>query len=310
MPSLIDLFTPSFFMFLGITTLLIALVVVYFENKLREQNHKIISMVSLVSAMTDELNIIRSNISLLNTVNYENIGGLGGSSSQNDKIIFTPSLNPTINPSKIIISNNLIEVSDDDSEDEGDDDSDDEDVEDDDDSETAENVIGEDVDEDVDDSDSSDDESQNSVSNSHNEVIQIFEETLKNEDFSDLKILKLDALEKTVDFKNEPNLVFEHLDTDENQNQNFLGDNANDESNLLYENSEINMVSSADLKTINISEITDLEEFKHSNNDTTENTEIKKMSLNKLRNLVLEKGLSNEVSKLKKNDLLKLLGAE
>ena len=32
MPSLTDLFTPSFFMFLGITTLLIALVVVYFES--------------------------------------------------------------------------------------------------------------------------------------------------------------------------------------------------------------------------------------------------------------------------------------
>jgi len=306
MPSLTDLFTPTFFMFLGITTLLIALVVVYFENKMREQNHKIISMVSLVSAMTDELNIIHSHISLINTVNCENVGG--GENKQNDKIIFTQNLNPTVNPSKIIISNNLIEVSDDDSE------SSDESSND---SETDE---GEDIEDNHDDSesshDSSDDESVISVinydSNSNNEVIQIIEEAFTNKEIQDLKILKLnlETLEKTIDLKNESNLIFENLDNDENQNNDLVLDEVNDDSNLLYENSEINLVSSSDLKTINISEIADLEDFKHSNNDTLETSEIKKLSLNKLRNLVSEKGLSNEVSKLKKNELLKLLGVE
>jgi len=300
MPSLTDIFTPSFFIFLGITTLLIALVIVYFENKMREQNHKIISMVSLVSAMTDELNIIRSNISLMNTVNYENIGG----NMQNDKIIFTQSLNPTVNPSKIIISNNLIDVSDDDSES----------------SDESETDEGEDIEDNHDDSesshDSSDDESVISVinydSNSNNEVIQIIEEAFTNKEIQDLKILKLnlETLEKTIDFKNESNLVFDNLDNDENKNNDVVVDEVNDDSNLLYENSEINLVSRSDLKTINISEIADLEDFKHSNNDTLETAEIKKLPLNKLRNLVSEKGLSNEVSKLKKNELLKLLGIE
>jgi hypothetical protein len=300
MPSLTDLFTPSFFMFLGITTLLIALVVVYFENKMREQNHKIISMVSLVSAMTDELNIIRSNISLLNTVNYENIGG----SNQNDKIIFTPT---TSIPTKTIVSTNLIEVSDDSSDEEEDESEDDQN-----DSDTTENVNLEDND----DSDSDSDSDSETSESSSEEVIQIIEDNLPNQDIQDLKILKLDSLENSIDFKNEPNLVFENLDNDESQEQENSIFNDNDELNELNElneaneANEINLISSADLKTINISEFNDLEEYKPSTNDTHETTEIKKLSLNKLRNLVLEKGLSNEVSKLKKNDLLKLLGVE
>jgi hypothetical protein len=41
-----------------------------------------------------------------------------------------------------------------------------------------------------------------------------------------------------------------------------------------------------------------------------EKDDYKKMSLNKLRDLVCEKGLVKDASKLKKNELLKLLGAE
>ena len=41
MASLTDLFSLPFLMFLGILVLVVALVVVYFESKFREQNHKI-----------------------------------------------------------------------------------------------------------------------------------------------------------------------------------------------------------------------------------------------------------------------------
>jgi hypothetical protein len=44
---------------LGIVLLAIALVVVYFERKTREQNHKIASMFSLVSSLAEELNAIK-----------------------------------------------------------------------------------------------------------------------------------------------------------------------------------------------------------------------------------------------------------
>ena len=56
MASLIDLFNPSFLMFLGILVLVVALVVVYFESKFREQNHKFSSMLSLISSLAEELN--------------------------------------------------------------------------------------------------------------------------------------------------------------------------------------------------------------------------------------------------------------
>jgi hypothetical protein len=56
----------------------------------------------------------------------------------------------------------------------------------------------------------------------------------------------------------------------------------------------------SDLKTISI---TDLE-------DTNKKTDYKKMSITKLREIAVEKGIVSDASKLKKNDLLKLLGDE
>ena len=62
MGSLNDIFTPSFFMTLGITVLLITACIVYFENKLREQNHKVASMLSLVSSLAEELNFTKKDV--------------------------------------------------------------------------------------------------------------------------------------------------------------------------------------------------------------------------------------------------------
>ncbi len=47
----------STFLFLGILVIVFSLLIIYFESKIREQNHKISSMLSLVSAITEELNI-------------------------------------------------------------------------------------------------------------------------------------------------------------------------------------------------------------------------------------------------------------
>ena len=60
-------------------------------------------------------------------------------------------------------------------------------------------------------------------------------------------------------------------------------------------------VSLFDLKSINISS---LEE------ESKEVLDFKKMSIPKLRSIVIERGLSTEASKLKKGDLLKLLEGE
>ena len=60
MPSLTDLFNPTFLMFLGILVLVVSILVVYFESKMREQNHKIASMLSLITCIAEEINDIKS----------------------------------------------------------------------------------------------------------------------------------------------------------------------------------------------------------------------------------------------------------
>ena len=60
-------------------------------------------------------------------------------------------------------------------------------------------------------------------------------------------------------------------------------------------------IKSMDLKSINIT----LEETK-----PEQPLDYKKMAIPKLRSIVAEKGLSSDSSKLKKNELLKLLGVE
>jgi hypothetical protein len=71
-------------------------------------------------------------------------------------------------------------------------------------------------------------------------------------------------------------------------------------SNKLEETIQEPLNISADLKTISIN----LEDT-HS-----DSLDYKKLSLPKLRSIVSEKGLASDTSKLKKNELLKMLGAE
>ena len=71
------------------------------------------------------------------------------------------------------------------------------------------------------------------------------------------------------------------------------------ENNNLNETK--NNIKSIDLKSINIT----LEETK-----TEQPLDYKKLSLPKLRSVVSEKGLTPDSSKLKKNELFKLLGVE
>ena len=91
--------------------------------------------------------------------------------------------------------------------------------------------------------------------------------------------------------------LFNNKNNDNGKNINFITFQGTKEINdknlteLLSDN--------LDLKSINIS---NLEESK---ND--DNIDYKKMSLTKLKNIVSEKGLSKDTTKLKKHELLKLL---
>jgi len=242
MPSLNDLLNPTFLMFLGILVLVVALLVVYFESKMRDQNHKIASMLSLVSTLAEDMNGVKMGLNHLAMTRF------GGSIT-----VPLDTLHPSFTTSK---ENDLIEVSDD--EEEESDEEEDEDAE-------------EDLEEDLD------------------ELEEDDEEELDNEE---IKVLKLD-LNNNID---ESNLEFDNVDDlDELENQ--LSSDINLESiPEEFNHEDEHVFSSSDLKTINI--------------NLEESVDYKKLPLNKLRSVVVEKGLIPDSSKLKKNELLKLLGVE
>jgi hypothetical protein len=278
MPSLVDIFNPSFFMFLGIMVLVAALLVVYFESKMREQNHKMTSMLNLITCMAEEMNVIKTQL------NHEPRNfGIGGSHSQ-----FQPSSLETNNIH--IVKTDLIAVSDD-SDSESDND--------------YENSV----------EDNESDSGSDSGSESNSEDIEEVQNIIEIGENPDIKVLKLnlsnindiDENKDANDFEEIGDLEF--IDEDEDDDNLSLGSvsvSSNEEDNKLEienvnDNDEID-ISKLNLKSINISS---LEEVKN-----TDNIDYKKLTLSKLRSIVVEKELVADSSKLKKNELLKMLGAE
>jgi len=275
MASLVDIFNPSFFMFLGILVLVAALLVVYFESKMREQNHKMASMLNLITCMADEMNAIKLHLNH-QTTNFS----VGGST-------FQPSSLETNDVH--IVKTDLIHVSDD-----SDSDSDND----------SENSI----------EDNDSDSGSESNSEDIDEVKNIIEIGDNNDikDHIDIKVLKLNLsnindidenkdvndFEDLEDIQEEDTLSLDSVSVSSNEEfDEIKNDNENDNDN----DDELD-ISKLNLKSINISS---LEEIKDS-----DNIDYKKFTLSKLRSTVIEKGIVVDSSKLKKNELLKLLGAE
>jgi hypothetical protein len=254
--SLTDLFTPTFFTFLGILLLVAALIVIYFENKMRDQNHKIASMLSLVSTLAEDMNRVKMS------VNHLAMTTIGGTAQDQLNTAF-------------ISNENKITVSDD----EGDSDDD-----------ASEIFDNEELsDDDYDDDDVSETDTDTS---SHDDIkvlkLNISEEA-NNDDNDDIdETLDLDAIDENDDL--------EDLDDNLSELQSEISHISDTEEKM--ENND--NLSALDLKTISIH----LEETQHDSLD------YKKLPLPKLRNIVAEKGLASDASKLKKNELLKLLESE
>jgi hypothetical protein len=259
MPSLTDLFNPTFLMFLGILVLVVALLVVYFETKFREQNHKISSMLSLVSSLAEEVNGSKMIIHQL-TMNHQ-------PHSQQ----FFQQQQPNLEK-RIVQNDNLILVSDD--EDDSDSDASDED-----DSESDSDAASEvSIDENVDDDDDSD--------------IELGDHS------NDVKVLKLNISEDNDD-NSESGDDLEEMDDLSAASLEDLDDSSTSSVSIKEEKND--NIKSMDFKSINIT----LEETK-----PEQPLDYRKMAIPKLRSIVAEKGLSSDSSKLKKNELLKLLGVE
>jgi hypothetical protein len=273
-----DLFNPTFFMFLGILILVVALVVVYFESKSREQNHKIASMLSLVSTLAEDMNGVKMG---LHHLSVNRVGG-------NNLPRFPQQAQPSLEESNMQLfqnkDDNLIPVSDD---------------------ESMDDSIGDDSDEGSDDDEESEDDSEESDDDNNHTNIKILTlnmptPSVEGDDFEEIDDMEdLGGIDEDITDTNSqssmgsrasPKNVLEMLTSRAAENNTSVEE---------LDASHIN-ISASDLKTININ----LDEIH------TDSVDYKKLPLPKLRSIVTDKGLVDDASKLKKQELLKLLEDE
>ena len=292
MSLLSDIFNPTLLIILGITILLLALLVLYFESKMRDQNHKIASMLSLVSSLAEETGIIKMHL------NHVNITNGGDNTRHENNVSYDSNINTTkyFDPTLITVSDN---------------DADEDTSSSDDDSDNS--------DEEYDDSDS-DDSDDDMVDNDKNKNITINE---INE--NDIKVLNLGNLDDEfykVDNENDYNADDsdddDHDDDDDDENLEDINfDQLSDNDSVLdiskpIEKIEIKhtILESMETPEINENKIKSIKINLEEDKKNTEVIDYKKLSLNKLKSVVLEKGLTQDPSKLKKHELLKLLNVE
>jgi hypothetical protein len=160
-------------------------------------------------------------------------------------------------------------------------------------------------DEDDSDSDASDEDDSESDSDAASEVS--IDENVDDDDDSDIelgdhsndvKVLKLNISEDNDD-NSESGDDLEEMDDLSAASLEDLDDSSTSSVSIKEEKND--NIKSMDFKSINIT----LEETK-----PEQPLDYRKMAIPKLRSIVAEKGLSSDSSKLKKNELLKLLGVE
>lgn len=244
----LSLLNPATLLLLGILVLFCSLLFVYFENKAREQNHKISSMLSLVSSLTEEVQTIRRYIN----------SSAGGTKQQVTKVK----------------DEELISVSDDETYDE----------------ELEDDSCAE---ESCDDDDSCDDEESCDDEDSCDDSVNVIEIG------DNIKILTLLQPIEIVsdnegDNEGDNDGDVEVVGEDEDEGSVFeVNELLDDLDSVSSKEPDIQMF---DLKTIHLEE--------------SAIVDYKKLSIGKLRSIVTEKGLAADSSKLKKQEILKLLGVE
>jgi hypothetical protein len=257
--AIFDIFSKSFLFSTAIILLICGGIFIYFSYKIDKQNHKLTSMVNLVSILAEDLQFVKNqlNKNVENNLQY---------SSQ------IQMMNNKVNTDLISVSDGG-DINDDD-----DDDDDDIDIDDDDDDDDNVDV---DVDVDVD----IDETEKYSVHELTNDMLTnntltndtLINNTLTNEPpltlFNEIKTIHL---ENPISFE-EPNISL--------PNHNDLKITSND----------INF-----FKNIPLTDLGDAEDLQG----------YKEMTINKLREVIVSKGLVLDASKLKKNEILKMLGFE
>lgn len=272
--TLNSLLCPKFFIILGTILLVAAIIVLYFERKSKEQNHKINSMLSLVSTLAEDLNNYKvglNNLSMM-VVNNQTPNGSAGVSMNGG--------NSDENSNKNGNENDLINVSDDEDEDEGDDDGDD----DSDDSGDDDDESGDDsVEDDDNDSDSDNDKADADADVDAKKTNGVFDidETIKVMEF-DVENLNTDTVDTVDTVDSDSNTIDRNLDNSDSVKVLKVDDLLLDETTAMPNVDSIELLDSDEV-------------------------DYKKMSVGKLRSIASEKNSGEDYSKMKKTELLKIL---
>ena len=255
--ALSDLLSTPFLISLGITLLLVGFLGMFFGHRMIEQNHKISSMLTLVTTMAEEMNFMRNHLQMisnnpqhLDKMSQMQMGGqqMGGQMQ--------------LRGETIELADALIHVSDNDT-----------------DSETNSESDSESVSE----SDSESESNKTFIINSSDDLVNLEDD-------------------------NGPNIKVVNMG--ETMNLNY----GNDDLENIEEESE----EDDDLESLDESEPTEEIEFNNINDlkqqvksinisDNIPIIDIKKLSIQMLRTMVIEKGFSGDVSKIKKNELISIL---
>ena len=294
--ALSDFMSVPFLICLGITLILVGVVGIYFTQKMQEQNHKISSMMGLVSTMAEEMNYMRSRLIMASQNNFQQ-------HPSTDINNITPNMTGGQNTDT---NDKLIDVSD------GEDESDEE-------SDCGDSCEDSDSDEE---SDCDSDEDSDCDSHKSKTNINILDNVVANINIEDLldvnntiKIINFDeALNATtgedINIENDSESIDDSLgDSDSDSESDDDSDDDGEKTNninLTQISNDSQLFNPELLKVIDISTISD-ESIKEKNDS---NIDYKKMSLNKLRDIIISKKLVSDPSKLKKNEMLKLLGSE
>jgi hypothetical protein len=236
--GLADILSTPFLISLGITFLLVGILGIFLSQKIMDQNHKISSMLGLVTTMAEELNFLRSRFQMNTSNLVQQASGAKNATNQ------VPEEEP------------LIEVSDDEEDDEEEDD------------------------DSVDDDDSEEEEEEKLV--------------IGEEDPSTIKVIQMG---ETMAFreKEEEEQEQELEELEELEESTFVTD---EDNASLAEESVSASVASASVVSAT-SETSSAKKVSGAN--------LKKMTIQNLRDIAVKKGFSGDVSKMKKADIVKLV---
>jgi len=285
-----DFISSPFLLYLGITLAIIGAISVFFIHRLNDQNHKIVSMLGLVSTMAEELSFVRSKLQLSPPNPIPN-------SNSNNSTFSGGNQYTTVN--KLHDDTQLIDVSDDDSasDDSSNDDSSNDDSSSDESSSSSDESSVDDnkynSDSDKESSNCTMNDSSSSDSSNENMSVDAIKTVIKN----GVKLINITSQDTTKSFENSLDMVL----VDET-------DDSNNEGVVLDEQLEMGTENIAHiLNSVKLIKVTEDENYGGDN--VLSLNDYKKMPIQKLKSLVVERGLSStvDVSKMKKNDLVKLL---